>query len=56
MLAIYNKYIDQNERKRVEKLEWLDELEEWQLISRHYYFSLSSKLAPKYTVPVKIDQ
>jgi len=47
MLVLYDKFLDQNERKRIEKVEWLDEIEEWQLISRHYYFSLSSKLNPK---------
>jgi len=48
MLVLYDKFLDQNERKRIEKIEWLDEIEEWQLISRHYYFSLSSKLNPKF--------
>eukprot|EP00330_Aristerostoma_sp_ATCC50986_P009704 CAMPEP_0114601662 /NCGR_PEP_ID=MMETSP0125-20121206/24273_1 /TAXON_ID=485358 ORGANISM="Aristerostoma sp., Strain ATCC 50986" /NCGR_SAMPLE_ID=MMETSP0125 /ASSEMBLY_ACC=CAM_ASM_000245 /LENGTH=157 /DNA_ID=CAMNT_0001811099 /DNA_START=373 /DNA_END=843 /DNA_ORIENTATION=- len=44
MLVVYNQYIDQDSRKRAEKLEFLDELEEWWLIQKHYYLSLSSKI------------
>ena len=29
------------ERQGVEKIEWLDELEEWVLINSHYIFSLA---------------
>jgi len=44
MLDVYNKYINQDERKRIEKIEWLDELEEWWILQRHYYFALCSKV------------
>jgi len=55
MLTIYNNYLNPEERKRyvlfyrkiinnrVEKIEWLDEYEEWFLIQRHYYLALCSK-------------
>lgn len=29
-------WISENERERVEKLEWLDEVEEWKLLASHY--------------------
>jgi len=29
---------------RIEKIEWLDELEEWWILQRHYYFALCSKV------------
>ena len=32
MLDIYNKYTDQKERKRIEKLEMMDEFEEWNIM------------------------
>jgi len=55
MLNMYNKFMEESERKRIEKLEWLDEFEEWQLITHHYYFSLASKLDEEHkTKQVKI--
>jgi len=36
MFEIYNRFITDSERKRVESLEFLDELEEWKLIQQHY--------------------
>ncbi len=47
MLAIYNQYVDQAERKRTEKLEFLDELEEWHLIMSHYCLSYGFKGSPE---------
>lgn len=29
---------------RIEKIEWLDELEEWNIIQKHYYFALCSRV------------
>ncbi len=29
---------------RIEKIEWLDELEEWWILQKHYYFALCSKI------------
>ncbi|KAK3657589.1 carboxy methyl transferase for protein phosphatase 2A [Elasticomyces elasticus] len=29
-------WVSQNERERIEKLEWLDEVEEWKLLASHY--------------------
>lgn len=43
MLEIYRTSVDVNERRRIEALEWLDELEEWELISTHYCMVLGSK-------------
>jgi len=36
MLDIYKTSVDPEERRRIESLEWVDELEEWDLISAHY--------------------
>ncbi|KAF8820908.1 leucine carboxyl methyltransferase [Cardiosporidium cionae] len=36
MNDMYDKFIDQTERQRIEKLEIFDELEEWRLIQAHY--------------------
>lgn len=37
----YNHWISEDEKVRVSKLELLDELEEWSLLSRHYSLSLA---------------
>ena len=44
MLQIYNNYSDQNERKRIEKIDFLDELEEWELLMQHYFFLIAQKV------------
>lgn len=36
----YNKLIDQKEKRRIERLEMLDELEEWNMIQAHYFISI----------------
>jgi [phosphatase 2A protein]-leucine-carboxy methyltransferase len=36
VLGLWKEWIDADERKRVEGLEWLDEVEEWELLARHY--------------------
>ena len=43
MLDFYNKYADQNERKRIEKLEIFDEFEEWIMLQSHYCIVLGIK-------------
>eukprot|EP00828_Plagiopyla_frontata_P048846 TRINITY_DN9522_c0_g1_i3.p2 TRINITY_DN9522_c0_g1~~TRINITY_DN9522_c0_g1_i3.p2 ORF type:complete len:181 (-),score=46.08 TRINITY_DN9522_c0_g1_i3:129-671(-) len=42
MLDIYNKYVNQLERQRIEKIEFLDELEEWNIMQSHYFVSLAT--------------
>ncbi len=43
MLDVYNKYVDVEERKRIEKLEIFDEFEQWNLIQSHYCLCLGTK-------------
>ena len=33
--------IDPNEKHRIERLEWFDELEEWKMILEHYVLVLA---------------
>ncbi|KAJ5614030.1 hypothetical protein N7528_007684 [Penicillium herquei] len=33
---IWNRWVDEEEKERVSRLEMLDEMEEWQLLARHY--------------------
>ena len=40
MREAYEKYISKAEKERIASLEWVDELEEWNLLSSHYYFSV----------------
>merc|ERR1711985_125439 len=37
MKEIHNKWLDQSDVDRINKLELLDELEEWNLIMAHYF-------------------
>ena len=46
MREMYYQVIDQDERKRIERLEFLDELEEFYLVQEHYFMSLSTKVVP----------
>jgi len=41
MARVYYECIEIEERKKIEKLEMLDELEEWNLIMSHYFGLLS---------------
>lgn len=41
MKDMYYKWIDQSERLRIEKLEFLDEFEEFWLVQQHYFMSLA---------------
>jgi tRNA wybutosine-synthesizing protein 4 len=41
MLSIYNDKISAINRKRIEKIEILDELEEWNLLMSHYSFTIA---------------
>ena len=43
MLRVYGEWIEGEERRRVEVVEWLDELEEWNLIQSHYHISCAAK-------------
>jgi len=45
MITFYNKIADQNDRKRIEKIDFLDEVEEWNMIMGHYFILLASKLS-----------
>lgn len=44
MKDLYYNFIDKEEIARIEKIEWLDEIEEFLLIQNHYFISISSKL------------
>ena len=41
---------------RIEKLEWFDEFEEWNLMQKHYYVSLCSKGEEVPKVVIKKDE
>mmetsp|Transcript_19858 Transcript_19858/g.34076 ORF Transcript_19858/g.34076 Transcript_19858/m.34076 type:complete len:94 (+) Transcript_19858:178-459(+) len=41
MLSVYNNVLDASERKRIERLEFFDEIEEWRLIQAHYMVCLA---------------
>jgi tRNA wybutosine-synthesizing protein 4 len=42
MLQTYDGF-PEDERKRASKLEWLDELEEWNLLLSHYFILIATK-------------
>ena len=44
MLKMYNSHMDRDEKKRIEKIDFLDELEEWNLIMQHYFFLIAQKV------------
>ena len=46
MLAVYGGFLDAGERRRIERLELFDELEEWRLIQRHYCIAVGTKGPP----------
>jgi tRNA wybutosine-synthesizing protein 4 len=48
MLEYYNKYIDSTEKRRIEKLELVDEYEEWNLLQMHSCFGYGTKLEDKF--------
>ena len=43
MLNLYNKVIIKEEKVRIEKIEMMDEFEEWNLIQNHYCFGIALK-------------
>lgn len=43
MLNYYNSYIDEADKKRLSKLEILDEFEEWNLLMSHYSLTIATK-------------
>uniref|UniRef100_A0A6T6C1G3 Leucine carboxyl methyltransferase 1 n=1 Tax=Compsopogon caeruleus TaxID=31354 RepID=A0A6T6C1G3_9RHOD len=50
MLTVYNMILDTNQRRRIERIEFLDELEEWNLVMKHYALLWASN-APSPTPP-----
>lgn len=43
MLDVYARYVSPDERKRAERIEFMDELEEWHLIMSHYCLAYAYK-------------
>lgn len=43
MLSIYNSLIPQSEKIRINRIEMLDEVEEWELLMSHYCVSMGIK-------------
>jgi len=43
MNNVYNKFLDRADVERIQKLEFLDELEEWYLIQDHYFLMVASR-------------
>lgn len=43
MLYIYNHSVEINEKSRIERIEWMDEFEEWNMLLSHYCILLSCK-------------
>lgn len=55
MREIYYEKLNEEERKRVNKLEWADELEEFDLIQSHYFASVACKGEGKEVRSVVLD-
>ena len=47
MKTTYYSVLDATERRRIEKLEWMDELEELALMQEHYFFGVFGALKPE---------
>jgi len=47
MWQVYFNELPSLERARIEKLQWLDEFEEFQLMQQHYFISMSTKVTNK---------
>lgn len=45
MNEIYNRRLDRTDVMRIQKIEWLDEIEEWQLIQAHYFVLIATRAA-----------
>jgi tRNA wybutosine-synthesizing protein 4 len=43
MLRVHNSFLDDEERRRIEKIEMFDEFEEWELLQSHYCITIGSK-------------
>ena len=50
MLDFYNKIISSDERKRINSIEFLDEVEEWNLLMNHYCLTVFSSISSVNTV------
>ena len=48
MVDFYNHFIDNSEKKKIEKLELFDEFEEWNLLQSHSCYGLGIKLEKDY--------
>lgn len=44
MMDVYSTRLNADEKGRIEKLEWFDEFEEWELLQGHYCFCLGLNL------------
>lgn len=51
----HDDWVSKDERERIEKLEWLDEVEEWTLLARHYCVAWGWKGQPFTTAWAAID-
>ena len=49
MLEYYTNFLDINEKKRIEALEFVDEFEEWNLLQSHSCFGYGLKVEEKYS-------
>lgn len=47
MQNVYYNELPQDERARIEKLQWLDEFEEFLLMQSHYFISITTKISEK---------
>jgi len=47
MKEMYDRHLDQDDIARVHKLEFLDELEEWNLIQQHYFVLIATRAPPQ---------
>lgn len=43
MDQVYDKYLDVSDVERIQRLELLDEFEEWHLIQKHYFLSIATR-------------
>jgi tRNA wybutosine-synthesizing protein 4 len=44
MKKVYDEKLDEEEKRRIEKLEMFDEYEEWDLLQNHYCLVLGTKV------------
>lgn len=44
MIDVYNKLIDEEEKKRLHNIEILDEVEEWTMLMSHYIVTVATRV------------